>query len=234
MLKLVSRRRALVRARWAEWTFGVGLLLYMALAVLAHRYAYFAWDVTVAHRIQSITAPGFESLMFFLSELGSGWAPVVLVGATGALLALKGLRLEALIAVAGPGLGLAMNSLLKAIIGRPRPPETLVHVVERYAYFSFPSGHVTFYVEFFGFLLFLCFALLRREALRWATVAVLGGAIALIGVSRVYMGAHWPSDVAGAYLAGGIWLLGMIEVYRRRTAGQKDFAATRSAGRGPA
>jgi len=39
--------------------------------------------------------------------------------------------------------------------------------------------------------------------------------IALIGVSRVYLGAHWPSDVAGAYLGGGIWLSMMIAVYRQ-------------------
>ena len=51
--------------------------------------------------------------------------------------------------------------------------------------------------------------------LRGAAFAVFGLLIALIGVSRVYMGAHWPSDAVGAYLAGGLWLMLMIEVYRR-------------------
>jgi undecaprenyl-diphosphatase len=48
--------------------------------------------------------------------------------------------------------------------------------------------------------------------------------IAFIGVSRVYMGAHWPSDTVGAYLAGGVWLMLMIEVYRRMKARQRRQA----------
>ena len=218
----VSSRRAAIRARWAELSFGAALLVYTVLAVLAHRYAYFDWDVRLAREIQTVRVPGFASFMYFLSELGSGWIPVILVGSIGAGLLLKGFRLEAAIVVAGASLGAAMNSLLKVIIGRPRPPDTLVNVVRHYAHDSFPSGHVTFFVEFFGFLLFLTWVLLKKPFPRRLLIIALTICIALIGVSRVFMGAHWPSDVAGAYLAGGAWLMLMIELYRQGKARQRD------------
>jgi undecaprenyl-diphosphatase len=49
--------------------------------------------------------------------------------------------------------------------------------------------------------------------------------ISVVGISRVYLGAHWPSDVVGAYLAGGIWLMLMIEVYRRIQAKSQNGEA---------
>jgi membrane-associated phospholipid phosphatase len=218
----VSSRRAAIRARWAELTFGSALLVYTVLAVLAHRYAYFDWDVRLARAIQSISIPGFASFMYVLSELGSGWIPVILVGSIGAALLIKGLKLEAAIVVIGASLGAAMNSLLKVIIGRPRPPDTLVTVVRHYAHDSFPSGHVTFFVEFFGFLLFLTFVLLKKPFPRRTLIFALTVFISLIGVSRVFMGAHWPSDVAGAYLAGGAWLMLMIEIYRQGKTKERE------------
>jgi undecaprenyl-diphosphatase len=74
---------------------------------------------------------------------------------------------------------------------------------------------VIFFVEFFGFLFFLSYVLLERGLLRRAALGGLGLLIAVVGVSRIYLGAHWPSDVTGAYLAGGIWLMLCIEAYRR-------------------
>ena len=212
---IVFRPRASRRARWAEIVFLAALIVDAALAVLAHRYAYFEWDLAFAERIQSVTLPGFDALMTAVSLLGSGWLPWVLVVTAGLLLIKAGLRIEGIITLAGTGLGWPVNMLLKLLIGRPRPSDALVHVSGKFYYESFPSGHVVFFVEFFGFLVFLAYVLLKRGRLRYASLIVLGLLIILVGVSRVYLGAHWPSDVAGAYLAGSIWLMLMIEVYRR-------------------
>ena len=217
---IVSAPRAAARARWAETVFLVALAAYAVLAVLAHRYAYFDWDLSLARSLQSISIRGFEGAMIGVSFLGNGWVAWPLVIVTGIVLIKKGLRAEGVICMAGTGSGWLVNQLLKVSIGRPRPSDSLVNVDGTFHFKSFPSGHVVFFVEFFGFLLFLALVLLKRGALRNASLIVFGLLIALVGVSRVYLGAHWPSDVLGAYLAGGIWLMLMIEVYRRRIKGR--------------
>jgi len=211
----VTRPKASMRARWAERSFLIGLSAYAILAVLAHRYAYFEWDLFLARRIQSISIAGFGTLLESVSFLGNGWVPWVLVVAAGVVLMRLGRRMEGSLCMASVGMGWVVNRLLKLFIGRPRPTETLLNISGRFSQESFPSGHVVFFVEYFGFLFFLVYVLLKPGLLRRGLMIVLALPVALIGLSRVYLGALWPSDVAGAYLAGGIWLMLSIEVYRR-------------------
>ena len=212
---LVSEPRAAARTRWAETVFLMTLCVYSVLAVLANRYAYFAWDLSLARSIQSISIPGFEKVMIGVSLFGNGWIPWVLVVGAGLALVKIGLRAEGVLCMSGAASGWVVNQLLKLLIGRPRPSYTLVNVAGVFHFDSFPSGHVVFFVEFFGLLLFFSYVVLKRGPLRHAALFSCALLIALVGVSRVYLGAHWPSDVVGAYLAGGIWLMLMIEVYRR-------------------
>lgn len=216
----VSPRRAVRRARWAEIVFVAALAVYAVMAVLASRYAYFSWDISIARGIQSVTVAGFNTLMVCVSWLGSGVFPWLAVIGTGTALIKAKFKIEGIVCMVGVGVGYAVTHLLKYLSGRPRPNTTLVQVLTQARFESFPSGHVTFFIEYFGFLFFLAYVLLRRGHLRRGALVALGLLIALVGVSRVYLGAHWPSDVVGAYLAGGAWLLLMIEVYRRRKAKQ--------------
>jgi undecaprenyl-diphosphatase len=102
------------------------------------------------------------------------------------------------------------------LIGRPRPTAELVGFAYRSDELSFPSGHVVFYVCYFGFLFFAAYALMRRGSnLRRAALVLSALPVLLIGFSRVTLRAHWPSDVLGAYLLGGVWLGFTLELYRR-------------------
>jgi undecaprenyl-diphosphatase len=97
------------------------------------------------------------------------------------------------------------GTLVKIEVARARPPlENML--IPLPAGYSFPSGHALAGVELYGVLAFL---LVCELCVAWqkALVIVLAVALAvLIGVSRVYLGVHWPSDVLASWLIGGAWL----------------------------
>jgi undecaprenyl-diphosphatase len=211
-----QRRRETRRLLRAQYAYAVGLAAFAVLAVLAKANAYFAWDVRVAAAVQSISLPGMAELMRLVSVPGNGVTSWGVVGAAMAVFFLVKRRSEAFGVLLSAGGGSALNRVLKYVIARPRPTLEHVRVSGEWAHESFPSGHVTFYVCFFGFLFFVAFALLPRGS--WARKVACGLAalpVLLIGLSRVYLGAHWPSDTLGAYLFSGLWLAFSLDLYRR-------------------
>lgn len=211
-----TRLRAIRRLRRAETYYAVSLTLFAALAVLARFYAYFAWDLGVARAVQSLDAPGMLGFMRFVSLFGNSWTPYAITAATVILFFIFRRRSEAAGLLLSAGGSAIINSLIKIIIARPRPVPELVTVVRELNTRSFPSGHVTFYVCYFGFLFLVAFTLLPRGSwLRRIALALAALPVLLVGFSRVYLGAHWPSDTIGAYLMGGVWLAFSVEMYRR-------------------
>jgi membrane-associated phospholipid phosphatase len=114
---------------------------------------------------------------------------------------------------------------IKVLVERPRPSADLVNVVTQLSDYSFPSGHVLYFTTFFGFLLFLVYTLFKHSWWRTLLLIILGGMVALIGMSRIYEGQHWASDVLAAYLLGSVWLSLSIFVYRW---GKPRFFVTQS------
>ncbi|MFB5762969.1 phosphatase PAP2 family protein [Paenibacillus medicaginis] len=98
----------------------------------------------------------------------------------------------------------SLNSLVKLLLQRDRP--SLQHLTEAGGY-SFPSGHAMVAMGFYG-TLFAIWAMHNRNHGRSISFPLVAGAllILLIGLSRIYLGVHYPSDVAGGYIAGALWL----------------------------
>jgi membrane-associated phospholipid phosphatase len=214
----VSRWRAVRRLWRAETIYIVALGAFAVLALFAYLDPYFAWDLRVssAFNWKSFTPPGLFRLMYFASVFGNHWIPYALAAATAIIFLLIDKRSEAAGLILSTGGGALINSLLKLSIARPRPSPDLLPVYRDWATQSFPSGHVTFYVCYFGFLFFVAYALLPpRSTARRLALTLAGLPVLLVGFSRVYLGAHWPSDTLGAYLWSGVWLAFSLEMYRR-------------------
>jgi undecaprenyl-diphosphatase len=208
--KPVRRRRAIA--------FQIGLFLliiaFSILTFLAKRTAFFPLDLKITQTFQNITNPFVSRLMSVVSWAGDSpqafIIPVIIIG----LLYGFGLKWEAIASLLTVGIGALTNLLLKIAIHRPRPVSDLINVHITFAGYSFPSGHVMYYVGFFGFMCFLAYTLFKPSWKRNLLFIIFGIHIVLVGVSRIYLGAHWASDVLGAYLLGSFVLLVFIQVYR--------------------
>lgn len=108
----------------------------------------------------------------------------------------------------GPGI---LNHVIKEIIGRVRPDQ-IEHLVVQGGY-SFPSGHSMSSMVLFGSLIFLLFRSVRSNSLKWLLSILLGFFPLLIGLSRIYLGVHYPSDVLGGFSLGFAWLCFSIAIY---------------------
>lgn len=210
------RRRETRRLLRAQYFYALGLAAFAVLAVLAKANAYFAWDLSVARAVQSLSLPGMLKLMQVVSLAGNGVTSWVFVVVAMAAFFVFRRRSEMFGLLLSAGGGSALNRLVKHVVARPRPSLEYVRVSGEWANESFPSGHVTFYVCFFGFLFFVAYALLPRGSnVRRLACALAALPVLLIGLSRVYLGAHWPSDTLGAYLFSGLWLAFSLDLYRR-------------------
>jgi membrane-associated phospholipid phosphatase len=210
------RRIAAWRLWRAQVRYTVVLIAFAVLAFFARTNAYFAWDRAVAHWLQSRRTTALDVLMYAVSYIGYTWYPYALSAITALVFFATRRRSEAFglfLSTAGSGL---LNRAIKMLIARPRPAAPVVNVFREHGGQSFPSGHVTFYVCYFGFLFFVAYALLPKRSLaRRVALTLCVLMIALVGLSRVYLGAHWPSDTIGAYFLGGLWLAFSLYMYRR-------------------
>lgn len=180
------------------------------------------WDVGLTHEMQEFPKFPVGELLVAVSWPGFRWQNWIIPAVAVAFMLWKHWHTEAVF-TALAALGGFTADLVKNIIDRPRPDQAYAAnvAVSVASGYSFPSGHVTSYVPFYGFLFYLAFTLLPRRSLaRWLVMIVCGALIALVGPSRVYMGHHWASDVLAGYALGFAYLLLVIEVYRfwiRRT-----------------
>jgi len=212
----VPRQRAARRLLRAELFYAAALTAFAVLAFFAYFNAYFGWDLRAARALQALAVPGLFELMRAVSVPGNGIIPHAITAVTALVFLMRQRRSEAAGVVLSAGGGALVNAALKLSIARPRPTTDLVTVYRELGSQSFPSGHVTFYVCYFGFLFFVAYALLPRGSFRRRAALILAALpVALIGFSRVYLGAHWPSDTLGAYLASGLWLAFSLDIYRR-------------------
>jgi undecaprenyl-diphosphatase len=172
------------------------------------------WEVAIVQFIQGLDIPGLHEFDLFLTKFGhTPWSlPLTVVAAIG-LVALGHPKLGLLLALAT--VGRVLGGLIKVFIDRPRPDAGDVNLAHFFGGPSFPSGHVLGTTLLLGWLAYSAGHVFPQRAVR---IPIQVGCVVLImmmGVSRIELGAHWPTDVVGGYLVGGLMLLPLMSLHTR-------------------
>jgi len=197
----------------------------IGLSIAAHLFAVFPFDLKVTHELQEIKNPVFSSFMVGISALGAPLAEAILIGSVALIFYFRRMRIEAVYVLATIS-SVVLTAILKVLVGRPRPPLYPPNPVELFLaidQYSFPSGHVLFFVVFFGFMACLGWVHLTGW-LRWLVPGVCAFLIVAIAPSRIYVGAHWASDVIGSYVIGTLLLIILILLYGHTVQMQRTVA----------
>lgn len=162
----------------------------------------------LAFSLFKIRTPLLTKIFLIITNLGS---PYVLILLTLLSFLLKNKKLSFII-TANLGLITIINQVLKFIVKRPRPSDLFLIVETGY---SFPSGHSMVRLSFYGLLIYFIYKYFKNKKLKIFLITLLSLIIVLIGVSRVYLGVHFVSDVISGFLLSLSYLIIFIKVINK-------------------
>lgn len=195
--------------------FGVAcVLLFIVISTLVSFAVVEQWDMTVMQRIEEWRSDEWNSFFVVITEVGGTLCYAVVALLAVLFLAVKrkwGNAGFVLLSVLGAWL---LNTILKLLFARVRPDVT--HLVEADGY-SFPSGNAMVSLALYGFVAYLIILSVRQFGVKLTVVGVTVVLLALIGISRVYLGVHYPTDIVAGYAAGGFWLSVCVWISQVRT-----------------
>lgn len=200
--------RQLTRLIWA-----IAMLLALAtpLTIAASGPGVLPGDVAISNAVHQTLPAWMDGSVAVANLLGQAPVAIGLSVLLAMLLFARQWRSEATL-VAAAAIAWAGNAVLKALAESPRPTASLVRITENATGFGFPSGHVMGITVLFGALLLIATHRLDSTPLRRLAQFSALSTLALTGIARIEVGAHWPSDVLGGYLWGTILLLAIVMV----------------------
>lgn len=195
-----------------------GINLFIELTDTLHTDALAAWDQRVTDYVLSYRSPGLTSYFIAVTEIGDVNGYLVILGISVLLTILVFKRWKYIWQIVLVlALASVSNMILKRFIDRARPGIEHLVVVET---LSYPSGHAMSAMAFYGFMIYLVYHFKMHTVLKGLVIFLLALLILSIGVSRIYLGVHYPSDIVGGFIAGLIWvffcilIFNLIEVFR--------------------
>ena len=208
--------------------FFVGFFVYILMAVSAGWLAeaikarrwFGAWDVLISRYFISLRSDWLTSLMKNITQFGGAEFGGVIVFVILLFLTLKKRYMHAIALTLAVSVSYFASLSVKHIFSRPRP---LANPLVPEDGFSFPSSHATVGIALYGILMYFLISHFEKTWQK-ALVVIFGSALILaIGASRIYLAVHWPSDVIGGYIFGGLWLGIIIWLVRSWRAQEKQM-----------
>lgn len=182
---------------------------YIAAAVGNESIAHF--DASIIGFVQGLETPWLTMMMKIFTWIGSGYvvAPIALIGFIVLYFVLH-YRQQALLLVTVVAGSVIFNSLLKHYFKRERPE---IHRILDANGFSFPSGHSMMAFALYAIIAFIAWRNVQTWISRIVLLLFTAFMILIIGISRVYLGVHYPSDIVGGFLVSALWVTIATSVY---------------------
>ncbi|WP_339715743.1 phosphatase PAP2 family protein [uncultured Kriegella sp.] len=196
-----------------------GINLFIELTDTLKTETLAVYDAQITDYIISHRSPALTRYFLFVTHVGDFYGYLIVVGISAFVSSVvfkrwKYVAQVTLVLI----LATVSNMMLKRFIDRARPGiEHLVSVET----LSYPSGHAMSAMAFYGFMIFLFYKFKMNKFLKLCVILFLVTLILSIGISRIYLGVHFPSDIAGGFIAGFIWVIfcilvfDLIEVFRK-------------------
>ena len=163
-------------------------------------------DTLIYNLIIKLMFTNMTKIMIVISYLGS--ATVLISLALASIVILKNKRESKYIAI-NLVVVFLLNRILKVTFARPRPD--ILRLVSEDG-FSFPSGHSMVSMGFYGFLIYLIFKKVDNKKIKYPLMIILSALILLIGLSRIYLGVHYFTDVIGGFIIAIMYLVLFIKI----------------------
>ncbi len=197
----------------ARQILGVIVFGFVILTILVLLFPSSWVDLEFSEEVQEHHNSVLDITMKAISWFGTMYCSIIIVLGSAILLFITKKQRAAYFCFSTLFVGI-ITYLIKVLINRPRPNKDMVRIMVDVQHQSFPSGHVSFYIVFFGFIAFI----LHHH--KWLTKIVRNIIIYLcllliltIPFSRIYLGAHWFTDVLGGFLLGTAFLGILIWLY---------------------
>ena len=174
-------------------------------------------DTAIGQAIIQYRGQGLTTFFRHLTKMGNVGFSAMLIGIIVIVLFLmlndKHISIWYLLTTAiGAG---ALNQIVKYLFQKDRP--TVEHLIDQGGY-SFPSGHAMGSIIIYGALLYIVFKLINNQVIKTLALVATMILVGLIGLSRVYLGVHFPSDIIGGYALGAAWLTLSIGLFEMQQA----------------
>lgn len=206
--------------RWRTLaSFGVAFVASVAFVIISaavRNGAIDRVDISSEMAVHRLDSPAWDFAMTAASFVGSNAFLLPVVALVMWLAIRRQRRAAAIILALDTAVVIGLDDLLKIIFARDRP--TILDKIEIPTGYSFPSGHSMSAMGLWGVVAAVVILLYPRG--KGPVIAVVGVLIAAIGFSRIYLGAHWPSDVVGGLLGGIPPLVVSVHLLHRKALRQ--------------
>ncbi|GKV68500.1 phosphatidylglycerophosphatase B [Sporosarcina sp. NCCP-2716] len=190
------------------------------------------FDTAVINAVQGMESPGLTGFMKFFTAVGSTKTVLVICAVTAGTLLYFRQKAQTILFVVVIGGTVAINQVMKLFFHRARPD---LHRLIEISGYSFPSGHTMMAASLYAILAFILWRNIRHAG-RIVCAFLAFFMVAMICISRIYLGVHYPSDVVGGLCASTFWVVIATSVYadymkHRASAGKPAASRPQGAGK---